>query len=66
MEIEPYLSVGSDEATASIGRPFNGLGYELFECWENGRSSQSGNIYIVVKQSPALTSGSHHDWPVNR
>ena len=48
-----------NEATASIGWLLEALGYELFQSWENGRSWQLGNIYIVVEQSPALTSATH-------
>lgn len=48
-----------DEATASIGWLLETLGYEFFQSWENGRSWQLGNIYIVVEQSPALTSDTH-------
>ena len=47
-----------DEATASIGWLLEALGYELFQNWENGRSWRLGNVYIVVEQSPALTSDS--------
>jgi catechol 2,3-dioxygenase-like lactoylglutathione lyase family enzyme len=48
-----------NEATASIGWLFEALGYELFQSWENGHSWQLDNVYIVVEQSPALTSTSH-------
>jgi catechol 2,3-dioxygenase-like lactoylglutathione lyase family enzyme len=48
------------EATVSIGWLLEDLGYELFQCWENGRSWKMGDTYIVVEQSPAL-SGTIHD-----
>lgn len=48
-----------NEATASVGWLLEALGYELFQSWENGRSWQLGNVYIVVEQSPALTSATH-------
>jgi catechol 2,3-dioxygenase-like lactoylglutathione lyase family enzyme len=48
-----------DEATTSLGWLLEELGYELFQNWENGRSWRLGGTYIVVEQSPALTSKIH-------
>jgi catechol 2,3-dioxygenase-like lactoylglutathione lyase family enzyme len=48
-----------DEAIASLGWLLEDLGDELFQSWDNGRSWQMGDTYIVVEQSPALTSNIH-------
>lgn len=48
-----------NEAIASIGWLLEALGYELFQSWEHGRSWRLGNVYIVVEQSPVLTSATH-------
>lgn len=48
-----------DEAVFSLGWLFESLGYVPFQSWKNGRSWLLGNTYIVVEQSPALTSNIH-------
>ena len=35
------------------------MGYDLFQSFENGRSWRLGQTYIVVEQSPAMTSSTH-------
>ncbi|MBO0802288.1 MAG: VOC family protein [Nocardiopsaceae bacterium] len=35
------------------------LGYTQFQDWEHGRSWRLGGTYLVIEQSPALTSGDH-------
>lgn len=47
------------EATASIGWLLESLGYELFQSWEHGRGWRLNTTYVVVEQSPALTSDTH-------
>ena len=46
-------------AVASLGWLLEALGYELNQDWANGRSWRLGPTYLVVEQSPALTSGTH-------
>ena len=46
-------------AAAEWGWLLGRLGYEQFQNWEQGRSWQLGNTYIVVEQSPALTAAGH-------
>jgi catechol 2,3-dioxygenase-like lactoylglutathione lyase family enzyme len=46
-------------AVASLGWLLEALGYELHQDWDRGRSWRFGPTYIVVEQSPALTSGTH-------
>lgn len=46
-------------ATASIGWLLTALGYEPYQDWTEGRSWRLGDTYIVVEQSPALTSNVH-------
>lgn len=48
-----------DEAVASLGWLLENLDYEIFQSWENGRSWKLGDTYVVVEQSPALTSDVH-------
>ncbi|WP_393100783.1 VOC family protein [Streptomyces sp. LN325] len=45
-----------DAAIASLGWLLETLGYTLFQSWSHGRSWQLGPTYLVVEQSPALTS----------
>lgn len=47
------------EATASIGWLLESLGYELFQSWKNGRGWRLNTTYVVIEQSPALTSDTH-------
>jgi catechol 2,3-dioxygenase-like lactoylglutathione lyase family enzyme len=46
-------------AVASWGWLLGELGYEQFQDWPDGRSWRSGPTYIVVEQSPAMTSNKH-------
>jgi Glyoxalase/Bleomycin resistance protein/Dioxygenase superfamily len=46
-------------AIASFGWLLEALGYTTLQDWECGRSWLLGNTYIVVEQSPALTSDAH-------
>jgi catechol 2,3-dioxygenase-like lactoylglutathione lyase family enzyme len=46
-------------AVASLGWLLEELGYQVNQDWPNGRSWQLGPTYLVVEQSPALTSGTH-------
>lgn len=48
-----------EEATNSLGWLLENLGYEPFQNWKNGRSWRLADTYVVVEQSPALTSKSH-------
>ena len=48
-----------DEAITSIGWLLESLGYEPFQNWENGRSWLLNDTYVVLEQSPALTSDTH-------
>jgi catechol 2,3-dioxygenase-like lactoylglutathione lyase family enzyme len=43
----------------SIGWLLEEMGYDLFQSFENGRSWRLGQTYIVVEQSPAMTSSTH-------
>jgi len=47
-------------AERSWGWLLTRLGAEPFQAWEHGRSWRSGDVYIVLEQSPALT-GDRHD-----
>jgi catechol 2,3-dioxygenase-like lactoylglutathione lyase family enzyme len=47
-------------AIATLGWLLEALGYEICQDWDNGRSWRFGETYIVVEQSPALTSASHN------
>jgi catechol 2,3-dioxygenase-like lactoylglutathione lyase family enzyme len=38
---------------------FASLGWEPFQDWENGRSWRDGPVYVVLEQSPALSTGTH-------
>ncbi len=46
-------------ATASLGWLLEALGYAVHREWDDGRSWLLGDTYVVVEQSPALTSGAH-------
>lgn len=46
-------------AIASWGWLLTLIGYEQFQDWPDGRSWKKGPTYIVVEQSPALTSTTH-------
>ncbi len=46
-------------ATASLGWLLEALDYRPHQSWPDGRSWLLGRTYIVVEQSPALTSDSH-------
>ncbi|MGB9112164.1 MAG: VOC family protein [Acidimicrobiales bacterium] len=46
-------------AIASFGWLLEALGYTTLQDWERGRSWVLGTTYIVVEQSPALTSDAH-------
>lgn len=46
-------------AIASFGWLLEALGYTVFQDWEAGRSWRLGPTYLVVEQSPALTSDRH-------
>jgi catechol 2,3-dioxygenase-like lactoylglutathione lyase family enzyme len=48
-----------DRAVASFGWLLDSLGYTLFQSWENGRSWQLGDTYLVFEHSPALTTDRH-------
>jgi catechol 2,3-dioxygenase-like lactoylglutathione lyase family enzyme len=48
-----------DRAVASWGWLLGELGYEQFQDWDGGRSWRAGPTYIVVEQSPAMTSSEH-------
>lgn len=48
-----------DRVTASLGWLLEEMGYERFQTWESGRSWRLGPTYLVVEQSPALTSDRH-------
>lgn len=47
-------------AVASWGWLFERLGWEPYQDWPAGRSWRTGETYVVLEQSPALT-GDHHD-----
>lgn len=46
-------------ALAEWGWLLGELGYGEFQRWPGGRSWKLGATYLVVEQSPALTSGTH-------
>jgi catechol 2,3-dioxygenase-like lactoylglutathione lyase family enzyme len=46
-------------AVATIGWLLEALGYQTHQDWDKGRSWLMGQTYIVVEQSPALTSDVH-------
>ncbi|MBD0712319.1 MULTISPECIES: VOC family protein [unclassified Streptomyces] len=46
-------------AEESFGRLLGALGYRPFQRWEGGRSWALGSCYLVVEQSPALSSDRH-------
>lgn len=48
-----------DRAVVSFGWLLDALGYTLFQSWDNGRSWQLGDTYLVFEQSPALTTDRH-------
>jgi catechol 2,3-dioxygenase-like lactoylglutathione lyase family enzyme len=48
-----------DRAVACWGWLLGELGYEQFQDWDGGRSWRAGPTYIVVEQSPAMTSNEH-------
>jgi len=48
-----------DRATASLGWLLEALGYQPHQDWEQGRSWLLDGTYIVIEQSPALTSDVH-------
>jgi catechol 2,3-dioxygenase-like lactoylglutathione lyase family enzyme len=47
-----------ERAVAQWGWLLGGLGWTQFQDWPAGRSWRSGEVYLVVEQSPALT-GAH-------
>jgi catechol 2,3-dioxygenase-like lactoylglutathione lyase family enzyme len=46
-------------AVVSFGWLLDALGYTLFQSWDNGRSWQLGDTYLVFEQSTALTTDRH-------
>jgi catechol 2,3-dioxygenase-like lactoylglutathione lyase family enzyme len=46
-------------AVASWGWLLAALGYQQFQDWPGGRSWRAEDTYIVIEQSPALTSDRH-------
>ncbi len=46
-------------AVASLGWLLEALGYAPFQSWESGRSWRLGPTYLVIEQSPALTTEEH-------
>lgn len=48
-----------ERSTASLGWLLTRLGWEVFQAWEDGRSWRRGTIYVVVEQSPAMTSDAY-------
>lgn len=48
-----------DRAREQWGWLLGELGYTPFQDWAAGRSWRLGGSYLVVEQSPALTSGDH-------
>ncbi|MGW1075649.1 VOC family protein [Streptomyces sp. NPDC002537] len=46
-------------AAKSFGWLLETLGYEPYQLWERGRSWRQGGFYLVIEESPALTSGTH-------
>lgn len=51
----PDLSRAADEWGWLLGR----LGYRPYQQWPNGRSWLLGPTYLVLEQSPAMSSGTH-------
>ncbi|MFF5495257.1 VOC family protein [Streptomyces aquilus] len=49
-----------ERAVTSWGWLLERLGWEPYQNWEAGRSWRTGETYVVLEQSPALT-GDHHD-----
>jgi catechol 2,3-dioxygenase-like lactoylglutathione lyase family enzyme len=47
-------------AERSWGWLLTRLGAEPFQVWEHGRSWRSGDVYVVLEESPAMT-GDRHD-----
>lgn len=47
-------------AVTSWGWLLERLGWEPYQDWPAGRSWRTGETYVVLEQSPALTGG-HHD-----
>nr|WP_202538109.1 VOC family protein [Streptomyces sp. SID8379] len=45
-----------DRAAASLGWLLQTLGYAVSQTWDSGRSWLLGPTYLVLEQSPALTS----------
>lgn len=50
---------GLDRAVVSFGWLLAALGYTPSQSWDNGRSWQLGDTYLVFEQSPALTTDRH-------
>lgn len=48
-----------DRAEESWGWLLEQLGWLRFQNWDAGRSWRLGDTYIVIEQSPALTSATH-------
>ncbi len=48
-----------EAAAESWGWLLTELGWTRFQDFTNGRSWRSGEVYVVIEQSPALTSDSH-------
>src|SRR5699024_3476720 len=48
-----------DRANAEWGWLLGKLGYQQFQEWPGGRSWRLGSTYLVVEQSPDMTSGAH-------
>jgi catechol 2,3-dioxygenase-like lactoylglutathione lyase family enzyme len=48
-----------ERAVAEWGWLLGELGWESYQDWPAGRSWRSGDVYLVVERSPALTGG--HD-----
>jgi 4-hydroxyphenylpyruvate dioxygenase-like putative hemolysin len=46
-------------AITSLGWLLQALGYTPFQSWDAGRNWRLGATYLVVEQSPALTSDQH-------
>ncbi|MER6557298.1 VOC family protein [Streptomyces sp. NPDC001027] len=44
-------------ASREWGWLLGGLGYELYQDWDRGRSWRLGPTYLVVEQSPAMKDG---------
>ncbi|MBO1413093.1 VOC family protein [Streptomyces sp. FH025] len=48
-----------DRAMAGFGWLLDAMGYTLYQEWDKGRSWRLGATYLVIEQSPALTSDQH-------